>query len=51
MKNDFIQIIKIITPYILGGIFLLVYVAEHVFPQRKDLIDHKHDLINILRVD
>lgn len=48
MKNDFIQIIKIITPYILGGIFLLVYVAEHVFPQRKDLIDHKHDLINIL---
>ena len=48
MYNDFIHAIKIITPYTLGGIFLLVYISEHIYPQRKDLIDYKHDLINIL---
>lgn len=45
---QFIDFIKIITPYTLGIVFLLIYVSEHIFPQRKDLIDHKHDAINIL---
>lgn len=45
---QFIDFIKIITPYTLGIVFLLIYVSEHIFPQRKDLIDHKHDGINIL---
>lgn len=45
---QFIDFIKIITPYTLGIVFLLIYLSEHIFPQRKDLIDHKHDAINIL---
>ncbi len=45
---QFIDFIKIIAPYTLGIVFLLIYLSEHIFPQRKDLTDHKHDAINIL---
>jgi len=43
--NDLIHTIQ---PYALAGIFLLMYLAEHIIPQRKEIIDHKHDLKNIL---
>lgn len=48
MLTEFIHIIRTITPYALGGVFLLIYLSEHIYPQRKDLIDYKHDLLNIL---
>lgn len=43
--NDLIHTIQ---PYALGGVFLLTYLAEHIIPQRKEIIDHRHDLKNIL---
>ena len=43
--NDLLQTIQ---PYALAGVFLLTYVAEHIIPQRKEIIDHNHDLKNIL---
>jgi len=43
--NDIIQTIQ---PYALAGIFALMYLAEHIIPQRREIIDHKHDLKNIL---
>ena len=39
--NDLIYTIQ---PYALAGVFLLTYLAEHIIPQRKEIIDHKHDL-------
>ncbi len=45
MINNFIHNIQ---PYALAGVFVLTYIAEHIIPQRKELIDHKHDLKNIL---
>ena len=41
------QLIMTIIPYALGNLFLLIYISEHIYPQRKDLIDHQHDLKNI----
>ena len=41
-------LILTIQPYALGGVFVLTYLAEHIIPQRKEIIDHKHDLKNIL---
>ncbi|MBA3829333.1 MAG: sterol desaturase family protein [Taibaiella sp.] len=29
-------------------IFIIAYLVEHIFPQRRDLTDYYHDLINIL---
>lgn len=43
--NDVIQTIQ---PYALAGVFVLTYLAEHIIPQRKEIIDHTHDLKNIL---
>ena len=48
MQGQFIHFIKFITPYSLGAVFLLIYISEHIFPQRRDLIDHRHDLLNVL---
>ena len=45
--NNMIELIKSAQPYTFGIIFLLIYAAEHVFPQRGDLIDTKHDLRNM----
>lgn len=42
------DVISTIQPYALAGVFVLTYLAEHMIPQRKDIIDHKHDLKNIL---
>ncbi len=41
------NILHTIQPFANAGVFLLTYIAEHIIPQRKDLIDHKHDLKNI----
>lgn len=35
-------------PYVIGIVFVLVYLAEHLVPQRKDLQDYRHDLYNLL---
>jgi sterol desaturase/sphingolipid hydroxylase (fatty acid hydroxylase superfamily) len=39
--------IRVIQPYAIGIVFLLLYLAEHIFPQRTDFKDTKHDLKNI----
>ena len=36
-----------VQPFAVGGMFLLLFLAEHIFPQRRDLIDNKHDAVNI----
>ena len=43
--NDLIHTFQ---PYALAGIFLLTYLAEHIIPERKENIDYKHDIKNIL---
>ena len=45
MIND---IIITIQPYALAGVFILTYLAEHIIPQRKEIIDHRHDFKNIM---
>jgi sterol desaturase/sphingolipid hydroxylase (fatty acid hydroxylase superfamily) len=37
----------IIQPMAIGLVFLTAYVAEHLFPQRKELSSRRHDLKNI----
>ncbi|MBC7381482.1 MAG: sterol desaturase family protein [Bacteroidia bacterium] len=42
---------KLLTYYqglISGIVFLIIYTAEHVFPQRKELIDIKNDAFNFI---
>lgn len=41
------NIVNSIQPYAIAGIFLLTYIAEHIIPERKEIIDHRHDLKNI----
>ena len=40
--------IKIMQPYSIGIAFLLLYLAEHILPARKELTDIRHDIKNIL---
>lgn len=40
--------LKDIQPYAVGVLFALIYLAEHLIPQRRDLIDYKHDFFNII---
>jgi len=40
--------LKDIQPYAVGILFAIIYLAEHLLPQRRDLIDYKHDFINIV---
>lgn len=42
------HLIHTIQPYALAAVFVLTYLAEHIIPQRKEIIDYKHDLKNIL---
>jgi sterol desaturase/sphingolipid hydroxylase (fatty acid hydroxylase superfamily) len=37
-----------IQPYAIVATFLTLYIAEHIFPQRRELIDYPHDVRNIL---
>jgi sterol desaturase/sphingolipid hydroxylase (fatty acid hydroxylase superfamily) len=39
--------IQAFQPYCIAVVFLLAYAAEHIFPQRTDFADIKHDLKNI----
>ena len=39
--------LRIIQPFALAGVFVLTYLSEHIIPQRKEIIDHNHDLKNI----
>jgi sterol desaturase/sphingolipid hydroxylase (fatty acid hydroxylase superfamily) len=39
--------LKEFQPYVIGGIFMVIYIAEHISPQRPDQIDYKHDGINL----
>ncbi|HZH63749.1 MAG TPA: sterol desaturase family protein [Flavisolibacter sp.] len=43
--NDLLHAIQ---PYALTGVFVLTYLAEHLMPQRKEIIDHNHDIKNVL---
>lgn len=46
--NEFITILRIIQPYVLGVAFIAIYIAEHIIPQRREIIDHRHDVWNVL---
>lgn len=38
--------LKAAQPFAIGGVLLLSYVAEHIWPQRRELIDYRHDAWN-----
>ena len=40
--------LKSIQPFAIGISFLLLYIVEYIIPQRKELIDRRHDCKNIL---
>jgi len=42
-----INLLKAFQPYAIAITFAAVYFAEHIIPQRREIIDHKHDLLNI----
>ena len=46
MPNNLAYTLQIIQPFAAGSIFLLTYLAEHIIPQRRELIDHRHDVKN-----
>lgn len=39
---------KMLQPLVVGGVLILAYIAEHLFPQRPDLTDYRHDARNVL---
>ncbi len=41
-------LIKTIQPYLIGGVFVMLYLAEHLFPQEVPLAPRKHDINNLL---
>ena len=44
---NILSTIKLVQPFAIGAIFIAIYLAEHIYPQRKDLIDNRHDVYNI----
>lgn len=46
--SAFADIVRSLQPYAIGISFSAVYIAEHLIPQRRDLIDHTHDGKNVL---
>lgn len=40
--------IKTLQPFAIAVIFLLLYVAEHIFPERESFTDIRHDFKNVL---
>ncbi len=46
--NDFADFVRSLQPYAVAISFAAVYLGEHIIPQRRELIDHKHDLKNLL---
>lgn len=45
----FTDLINILQPYSIGIAFILLYLAEHILPERKELMEIGHDIRNILR--
>lgn len=41
------KILETVQPYTVAIVFVLTYSAEHIIPERTEIIDHKHDLKNI----
>jgi sterol desaturase/sphingolipid hydroxylase (fatty acid hydroxylase superfamily) len=48
IKMELVTLLKTIQPYAVVVVFVTIYLAEHIIPQRRELIDHKHDLINLM---
>ena len=44
---DVAGVITGVQPYLIGGVFVALYAAEHLYPQRRELIDYRHDLRNL----
>lgn len=42
-----LELLKSIQPYAIAGIFVIIYLAEHLIPERRDSIDLMHDAKNI----
>lgn len=40
-------ILKLVEPYVIAIALVALYIAEHVFPQRKKFADYRHDAKNI----
>lgn len=36
-----------VQPYLVGVIFILIYLVEHIIPQRKEMTDYRHDATNM----
>jgi len=43
-----IPLLKFIQPFAYVIVFMGLYFAEHIYPQRRELMDRKHDRINVL---
>lgn len=46
--DSFEDITRLLQPYAIGISFAAIYAAEHLIPQRRELIDHAHDGKNLL---
>ena len=46
--SAFADLVRSLQPYAIGISFAAVYIAEHLIPQRRELIDHAHDGKNAL---
>ncbi len=44
---DLLSFLKTLQPFLIGGAFGLLYLAEHVFPQKSHGINRPHDLKNL----
>lgn len=44
---NFTKFLMVAQPYAIAIVFILTYAAEHIIPERKESIDHKHDFKNI----
>ena len=48
MLPELITFLKTFTPYLLGGVFVCIYIGEHIYPQQKELTYFRHDALNML---
>ncbi len=46
--NAFADTVRVLQPFAIAISFVTIYIAEHIIPQRRELIDHKHDGKNVL---
>jgi sterol desaturase/sphingolipid hydroxylase (fatty acid hydroxylase superfamily) len=46
--DDETAILRSIEPYAIAIVFMATYIAEHALPQRKEITDYKHDVVNVL---